>query len=261
MSKPAPGITVESLDGLSGIRHGFFGSRGGVSEGIFASLNCGLGSTDDPDAVRENRIRAAAALDASPEKIFTAFQVHSRDVVRVDEGWREDARPKIDGMVTDKPGRVLGILTADCAPVLFADADARVIGACHAGWKGAVWGICEETVQEMEALGAARNRIRAVIGPTITQPSYEVGPEFGAPFIEEDPANERFFAPGAAEGKAQFDLPGYIAAKLRGLGVGDTTFTGHDTCSDPDTYFSYRRSCLRSEPDYGRNLSAIMLEE
>ncbi len=261
MSKTAPNIAAGNLDGLDHVRHAFFGSQGGVSEGIFSSLNCGLGSTDDADAVRENRRRAAAAFDATPDQVFTAFQIHSSDVVRVDEGWEDDARPKIDGMVTNKPGRVLGILTADCAPVLFADTDARVIGACHAGWKGAIGGVCEETIQQMVALGATRDGIRAAVGPTITQTSYEVGPEFGAPFIAEDPANERFFIPGKAGGKAQFDLPGYVVAKVKGMGVRDVIFTGQDTCSNPNTYFSYRRSCHRGEPDYGRNLSAIMLEE
>lgn len=258
----APHITAAPLEGLDGVRHGFFGRQGGVSAGLFASLNCGLGSGDDVDAVGENRARAAAALDATRADLATSFQVHGRDVVRVETPWPEDDRPKIDGMVSNTPGVVLGILTADCVPVLFADADARVIGACHAGWKGAVAGICQATVREMIALGAARGRIKAAIGPCIMQDSYEVGEDLAKPFLEEDPANERFFKPGEAAGKAQFDLPGYVEDTVRlGMKIGAVKFTRLDTYKNENDYFSYRRACHRGEPDYGRNLSAIMLEE
>lgn len=258
----APHITAAPLEDIDGIRHGFFGRQGGVSDGIFSSLNCGLGSGDNPDAVGENRARAAAALDAKPKDVTTSFQVHGRDVVRVESAWPVDDRPKIDGMVSNTPGVVLGILTADCVPVLFADETARVIGACHAGWKGALVGICQQTVLEMIALGAERDRIKAAIGPCIMQDSYEVGDDLAKPFLEQDPANQRFFEPGKADGKAQFDLPGYVESTVRrGMRIGEVKFTGLDTYTNEDDYFSYRRACHKGEGDYGRNLSAIILEE
>jgi YfiH family protein len=242
------------------VKHAFFTRQGGVSEGIFAALNVGIGSSDDPEHVRENRRRAAAAFDLPESALVTAYQVHSPDVAVVDAPWQPGQGPKVDGLVTDKPGIALGILTADCAPVLLADARAGVIGAAHAGWRGAIGGVLDATLAEMEKLGAKRGRITAAVGPCIGRLSYQVGPEFPAPFLAEQGDNARFFLPDpTAQDRWRFDLPGYVVAKLKTLGVGGAEALPFDTCADEDRFFSYRRTCLRGEADYGRGLSAIML--
>jgi len=251
-------ITSDALDS-DGIRHAFFTREGGVSEGLFASLNCGLGSADDQAKVLENRRRAAAALALDADRLITCHQVHSPQAVVVDRPWRRADRPRADAMVTCTPDIALAILTADCAPVLFADAEARVIGAAHAGWRGAVSGVLDATIAAMIKLGAAPQRIAAAIGPCIAQASYEVGPEFPAPFLTEDAGNATFFVPAARAGHFLFDLPGYVAQRLARLGVARIRRTGGDTAAEPDRFFSYRRSCLRKEPDYGREISAIAL--
>jgi hypothetical protein len=253
-------VTLGTLNRQDGMRHGFFSRHGGVSSGIYASLNCGLGSRDAPEAVLENRARAAAMLDLPGAKISTLYQVHGTAVVELDAPLAADARPQADAFVSKTPGVVLGILAADCAPVLFCDAHARVIGAAHAGWKGAVGGVLEATLAAMVRLGAKTERIAVGIGPCIGKQSYEVGPEFPAPFLALDPAASRFFSPSRSAGKFMFDLPGYVAARLEAAGIAEIEATGNDTCAESDRFFSYRRSCLRAEPDYGRGLSAIVLE-
>ncbi|PRX37597.1 conserved hypothetical protein [Meinhardsimonia xiamenensis] len=242
---------------LRGTPHGFFGRRGGASSGIFAGLNCGGGSSDQSEAVAINRARAAQALGIGPEAVVGVHQVHSGDVVRV-EGPLAGERPRADGMVTAAPGIALAILTADCAPVLLADREAGVIGAAHAGWKGLLAGILETVVDEMVAAGARRERINAVIGPTISQRAYEVGPEFLDAFAVEDPENLRFFANGEGD-RYLFDLPGMGLARLRRAGINEAAWTGHCTYSDPERFYSYRRSCHRGEADYGRLISMIRL--
>lgn len=237
-------------------RHGFFTRRGGASSGIFQGLNCGPGSSDLADAVDINRARVAAHLDVPPDHLVTVHQVHSADVVTV-TGPLAD-RPRADGLVTATPGVALAILTADCQPVLFADATAGVIGAAHAGWRGAQCGVLEATIDAMEAMGAARARIRAVIGPTISQAAYEVGPEFIQTFLDDDPGNARFFAQGKGD-RALFDLPAYGLSRLRAAGVGQAEWTRHCTYSDEARFFSFRRATHRGEADYGRLISAIRL--
>jgi polyphenol oxidase len=251
-------ITLTALDG-DDIRHAFFTRAGGVSEGLFASLNCGFSSADAPENVVENRRLAMAELDLPPDRLTTCYQVHSAAVAVVERPWHQDDRPRADAMVTRAPGVALGILTADCAPVLFADRQARVIGAAHAGWRGALGGVLEATVTAMAKLGAAPERIAAAIGPAIGQASYEVGPEFPAPFLAEDADNAAFFLSAPRPGHFLFDLPGYVARRLRRLGLARVARTGGDTAAEADRFFSYRRSCLRTEPDYGRELSAIAL--
>jgi YfiH family protein len=248
-------------DELSGgkARHGFFGRQGGVSSGIYASLNCGLGSRDDPHSVTTNRMRVREALNMPSAALVTCYQVHGRDVATVTEAWTPDRSPRVDGMVTKQPGILLGILTADCAPVLFRDPVSGVIGAAHAGWKGAQAGILEATVDAMQALGANARDIIAVIGPCIGQASYEVGPEFPQPFIEQDAANTRFFVSGHRAGRFMFDLGGYAKARLERRGLGRVERFDHDTCGDEERFFSYRRATLRGEPDYGREISVIGL--
>ena len=243
----------------AGIRHGFFTREGGVSDGLYASLNCGFGSNDDPANVAENRRRVAATLGLAADRLVTCYQIHSPTVATVDAPWRLEERPRADALVTRTPGLALGILTADCAPVLFADPAARIIGAAHAGWRGAVGGVLEATVAAMGALGAEPSRLVAAIGPCIAQASYEVGPEFPAPFLAQDATNLAFFVPARREGFFLFDLPGYIARRLKRLGLGRVEQTGGDTAGEPDRFFSYRRSCLLKEPDFGRGISAISL--
>lgn len=238
------------------VRHGFFTRKGGASSGIFAGLNCGVGSTDQSDIVAINRARAAAALDLAPEALVSVHQVHSPDVVTVTGPLT--IRPRADAMVTRTPGLALAVLTADCQPVLFADPEAGVIGAAHAGWRGARDGVLEATVEAMVALGATPAGIRAVIGPTISQKAYEVGPEFVADFLSDDLAYARFFVAGTGD-RAQFDLPAYGLHRLRAAGVGQATWTGHCTYTDADRFYSYRRSNHRNEADYGRLLSAVRL--
>ncbi|HEY7608788.1 MAG TPA: peptidoglycan editing factor PgeF [Alphaproteobacteria bacterium] len=253
-----PSARSSLLSGLAGVRHGFFGRKGGVSAGIYDSLNCGPGSRDAPEAVRENRARVARTLGA--EHLLSLYQVHGIEVIVVREPWENGAsRPRCDAMVTDRPGIALGTLAADCGPILFADPDAGVVGAAHAGWRGALAGVAEATVAAMERLGARRERIRAALGPTIAQASYEVGPEFPVPFLAERRDNERFFAAGAEPGKHMFDLPGYVVERLRRLGIA-AEWIGHDTCAEREIYFSYRRTTLAGGGDYGRNVSAIVLE-
>jgi purine-nucleoside/S-methyl-5'-thioadenosine phosphorylase / adenosine deaminase len=237
--------------------HGFFTRKGGVSKGIFAGLNCGKGSDDDADAVAENRSRVATELDVAPEHLRSLHQYHSDVVVVADEtAWTTN--PKADAMVTATPGVALGILTADCAPVLFADQDAGVVAAAHSGWKGAIGGILEATLDAMESLGAARENTNAVVGPTISQRAYEVGPEFLERFLDEDPDHHRFFAGGQGD-RVQFDLPSFALHRLREAGIGEAEWTGHCTYSDPERFFSYRRTTHAGEPDYGRLISVIRL--
>lgn len=253
-------LTTGPLNDLAAVRHGFFCRTGGVSEGLFSSLNCGYGSGDEPAKVTENRRRAMAMIDLEGSRLVTAYQVHSPDVVEVTRTWAREDAPKADAMVTRERGLALGILTADCVPVLFAEAGAGVIGAAHAGWKGALTGVVEATVSAMTALGADRRRIVAGIGPAISQRSYEVGPDFPAPFLEQDLRNADFFCPAERAGHFLFDLKGYVARRIAALGVGAIQSLPCDTCAEDARFFSYRRSCHRKEADYGRGLSAIYLE-
>jgi len=253
-------LTLPALDALSGVRHAFFGREGGVSGGLYASLNCGFGSGDDPAKVAENRRRALAMAGMPADSLLTAYQVHSPDVATVTAPWRREEAPKVDAMVTDRPGIALGILTADCVPVLFADAGARVIGAAHAGWRGALTGVMQATLEAMRALGARTADIVVGIGPAIAQRSYEGGPEFPAPFLAQDPANATLFAPSARPDRHMFDLPGYAARQLSGLGLKRVERLPNDTCAEADRFFSYRRATLNGEKDYGRDLSVICLE-
>ncbi|MFC6854745.1 peptidoglycan editing factor PgeF [Marivibrio halodurans] len=245
---------------LPGIAHAFFTRRGGVSTGLYTGLNVGYGSADARDAVTENRRLAMRVLTDREASLVTVHQVHGTDVVPVETPWPRTENPKADGLVTDRPGIALGILTADCTPILLADPEAGVIGAAHSGWKGAVAGIGAATVAAMERLGARRARIRAAIGPTINQASYEVGPEFRDRFEADHPESLRFFREAPAVGKFLFDLPGFVRAHLeeQGLAVVDAE-RAEDTCPDPHRYFSYRRATKLGEPDYGRQLSAVML--
>jgi hypothetical protein len=242
------------------VRHGFFTREGGVSEGIFASLNCGYGSGDDADKIAENRGRVAAALDVAPAALVTSFQVHGTEVSVVDAPWPREAAPKADAMASATPGVALGILTADCAAVLLADPQARVIGAAHAGWRGALNGVVESAVAAMERLGADRVRIRAAIGPCIGRASYEVGPEFPAPFLARDPGSAALFAPAKREGHFRFDLSAYVGRTLREAGIANVVRMNADTCADP-RFFSYRRATLAGEKSYGRALSVIALSQ
>jgi YfiH family protein len=254
-SSPAPLVEID------GIRHAFCGRTGGVSEGIYASLNCGYGSGDDPDRVARNRALAAAQAGIDPAGLVTAYQTHSVKVAEVDRPWRRDQAPEVDAMVTRAPGVGLGILSADCAPVLLADAAAKVVGAAHAGWRGALDGVLAAVVEAMCRLGAERAHISAAIGPCIAQQSYEVGPEFHARFRRAGSDNDRFFRPSAGKpGHLRFDLPGYVAARLAEAGVGQITLAGRDTCAEAAGYFSYRRNTLQGHKDYGRNLSLIALK-
>ncbi|MGQ0664670.1 MAG: peptidoglycan editing factor PgeF [Pseudomonadota bacterium] len=252
-------LTLATLDAIDGLRHAFFSRRGGVSEGVYASLNCGLGTADRPDNVVANRARALARLEFKPAALMTLRQVHGADVVEVDGAWPHGEAPTADGMVTTRRGLVLGILTADCAPVLLVDAEAGVIGAAHAGWRGGLAGIVEASVRAMVRCGAEASRIVAAIGPCIAQPSYEVGPEFPAPFLAADPAHREFFAPAIAGGKLLFDLRGFLARRLGAAGLERIFELPHDTCRE-DRFYSHRRAVKRGEADYGRLLSAIALE-
>ena len=237
--------------------HGFLGRRGGVSQGAVAGLNCGIGSHDDPALVAQNRARAAAAV-LPGARLTAVYQVHSARCVTVTEPWSESARPEADALVTDRPGILLGIVTADCAPVLLADREAGVVGAAHAGWKGALAGVTDNTIAAMEALGARRAAIVAAIGPCIAQASYEVDEAFAARFDAADPATIRFFAPGTA-GHRQFDLEGYVALRLEAAGVGAVERLGLDTYADPSRFYSFRRATHHGEADYGRQLSLVGL--
>lgn len=242
---------------LGAVAHGFLGRRGGVSEGNCAGLNVGLGSSDDPEAIRTNRRLAVEAV-APGARLVTVYQVHSATAIVATSPFPDAQRPRADAIVTDRPGLALGILTADCTPVLFADARAGIVAAAHAGWKGAIGGVIEETVSAMESLGADRTEIVAAVGPTIARRSYEVDEGFLARFMGEDPAYERFFSPGRA-GHHQFDLEGFVVARIAAAGLGQIEALGLDTYSDPDRFYSYRRATHRGEPDYGRQISLIAL--
>ena len=250
-------LPILTSPALGGIAHGFTGRRGGVSTGLVAGLNVGLGSDDDPAAVQENRRLATSAI-LPGSMLVTLHQVHSADVIHVTEPIPTDSRPKADAMVTDRPGLLLGVLGADCPPILFADEAAQVIGAAHSGWKGAFAGVGEATVAAMEQLGADRSRVVAAIGPCIQQKSYEVDTGFFVRFCESDPENERFFREGRAD-HYQFDLEGFIALRLAACGIGTVHVSGVDTYSDQQGYYSFRRATHRSEPDYGRQMGAIGL--
>ncbi|WP_292286717.1 peptidoglycan editing factor PgeF [Marivita sp.] len=249
-------LEIITSDSLAPLRHGFFTRRGGASSGVFAGLNCGSGSTDQSEIVDINRARVAEAMQVAEDNLVTVHQVHSADVATVD-GPLGAPKPKADAMVTDTPGLALGVLTADCQPVLFADPEAGVVGAAHAGWRGALDGVLEATVEAMIDLGADRENITAVIGPSISQRAYEVGPEFLEAFLDDDPQFARFFANGA-DGRYQFDLPGFGLHKLRTAGV-DAEWTRHCTYSNADRFYSYRRSTHAREADYGRLISVIRL--
>jgi YfiH family protein len=253
-------LTADNLTAAK-IRHGFFTRLGGVSEGGFASLNIGLGTKDHPENVAENRARIARAMGVAPEHLLTCRQIHSDRVMSVSVPWDLPHRPEADAMVTDVRGLALGVLTADCVPVLFADATAGVIGAAHAGWRGALSALLENTCQAMERLGAQRGRVRAAIGPCIGPESYEVGPDFEPPFIKEDEANKSFFKDSAKAGHKMFDLPAYVFQKLETLGIANISPSPADTCHDEGRFFSYRRSCLMKEAEAGRQLSVIVLPE
>jgi YfiH family protein len=250
-------LDIITSDALQPFRHGFFTRRGGASSGIFAGLNCGTGSSDQSDSVRMNRARVAEAMQVPADNLVTVHQVHSADVASVTAALGDDERPRADAVVTATPGLALAILTADCQPVLFADRDAGVIGAAHAGWRGALDGVLEQTIDAMIALGASRERITAVIGPCISQRNYEVGQDFLEKFLDEDPDHMRHFANGES-GRYQFDLPGFGLARLRAAGV-DAHWTGHCTYADPAAFYSYRRSCHEGQADYGRLISVIRL--
>lgn len=245
--------------GLGDVLHGFAVRRGGVSAGIHAGLNVGLGSEDEREAVLRNRDLARDAL-LPGATLVTVHQVHSPDVVTITASIAADDRPAADAMVTNRPGLILGILTADCVPVLFADAAAGVVGAAHAGWKGALAGVTDATIAAMEALGASRERIACAIGPCIGRASYEVTLDFAERFAAADGDNDRFFTAGR-EGHCQFDIAAYVAARLAAAGIGRIELLDEDTYSQPDRFYSYRRSCHRAEPDYGRQISMIALRE
>ena len=246
---------------LPGIRHAFFTRAGGVSQGVYASLNGGVGSNDAPEKVTENRARMAAALGVKSDRLITAYQIHSPDVVVAEEPWTPENRPRADAIVTRVPRLAIGVSTADCGPLLFADSKAGVIGAAHAGWRGAFTGVIEATIAAMERLGAGRDRLTAALGPTIRQPNYEVGPEFVDRFLAADPNNARFFAPAQRSGHAMFALTGYIAERIRGAGIEQFEDLGLCTHAEPERFFSYRRTTQSGEPDYGRHINAIALAD
>jgi YfiH family protein len=247
------------LAAIPGLRHAFFTREGGVSDGIYANLNGGLGSDDDPANVAENRRRMAEQMGVAPANFLSLHQVHSPDAVVATGPWQSASRPRADAIVTRSEGLAIGVTAADCGPILFADPAARVIGAAHAGWKGALTGILESTIEAMEKLGADRNGMVAAIGPLIRQHSYEVGGEFVERFVEADAESGRFFIPASREGHAMFDLAGFIRMRLENAGVLMIDDIGVDTYSDERCY-SYRRSVHRKEPDYGRHVHAIVLE-
>lgn len=254
MTSPVETIRARAL---AGVPHAFLGRRGGISTGIYAGLNVGLGSGDDPAAVAENRRRAVEAV-LPGARLVTVHQVHSARAV-VAESWLDDARPQADALVTDRPGLLLGALAADCVPVLFADAAAGVVGAAHSGWKGAIGGVLQATIDVMEVLGADRSRIAAAVGPCIARASYEVDEGFFARFVADDPENERFFLDGRP-GHHQFDIEAYAVSRLALAGVTRIEALGLDTYANEDRFFSYRRATHRGETDYGRQIAVIGLE-
>lgn len=256
---PLHPVTAPQLDDVGTIRHAFFTRLNGLSTGLYAGLNVGIGSNDDPKLVAHNRALAAQHLGCDPGKLVTLYQVHSADVITADAPFPGD-RPQADGLVTATPGLLIGVLTADCGPVLFADKKAGIVGACHAGWKGATGGILEATVEAMEKLGATRSTVTAVLGPTISQKNYEVGPEFIERLTRLDADNSRWLRPSENAGHAMFDLPGYIVDRLDRQGV-NAGWTGQCTYAGEEQFFSYRRATHRGDADYGRQLSAICLKE
>src|SRR5690349_7553816 len=244
---------------IPGIRHAFFTRSGGVSHGVYASLNGGVGSSDAPEKVAENRARMAAALGVSADRLLTPYQIHSPDVVVADEPWTHEKRPRADAVVTRMPRLAIGVSTADCGPLLLADSEAGVIGAAHAGWRGAFTGVIEATVAAMEKLGADRGNIAAALGPTIRQQNYEVGPEFVERFLAADQSNSIYFRAADRAGHSMFDLTGYIAARIQRAGIEQFEDLGLCTYAEPDRFFSYRRTTRSGEPDYGRHINAIAL--
>ena len=250
-------VIASNLSTLDGIRHGFFTRSGGVSDGIYASLNCGLGSKDDPDAVRQNRDRVAGYLGA--RTVLTAHQVHSPTAVIVEGPWDPAERPKADAIVTATPGLAVGVLTADCTPVLFADPVSRVVGAAHAGWRGAVGGVLEDTIAKMLSLGARTERIRTAIGPCIGPAIYEVGWDFKSQLVGQEPAAATHFHDPSPGARPHFDLPGYVAYRLQRAGVAHSSEAAACTYDEHQLFFSFRRSQARKEPDYGRQISALVL--
>ena len=258
MRTQVPTVQSRLLAGVRGVRHGFFTRQGGVSTGIYASLNVGVGSKDDAAAVTENRARAAATFGVEADRLVTCYQIHSAVAVTTDAPFPE--RPEADAVATRTAGLMCGALSADCAPVLIADPEAGVVAAAHAGWRGALGGVVQSAVRAMEDLGADPGRMIAAVGPCIGPASYEVGLEFQAGFTDVSPGFERFFRPGARTEKRMFDLPSFVLDRLKTAGVSDAEWTGHDTCAEEDLFFSNRRAVLRGEADYGRLLSAIMLE-
>jgi YfiH family protein len=254
-------LSCPNLSALPHIRHGFFTREGGVSDGIYASLNCGPGSGDAIPKVMENRTRAAKTLGAALESLVTCYQIHSANVVIIDKPWTWKEAPQADAVVTKTPGIALGILAADCLPVLFADAQAKVIGAAHAGWKGAISGVCENTISAMEKMGATRANIVASVGPGIAQNSYEVSAEFYERFFTESGTNALYFKPSDRADHYRFDLKAYVAGRLKAADISRNNVLAEDTCLDENRFFSFRRATLRKEPAYGRQISAILLEK
>jgi YfiH family protein len=257
MTNP-PFLESPLLAALPGVRHAFFTRNGGVSKGIYTSLNLGRGSRDDPAAVEINRARAAAVFGVEPDHLLTAYQIHSATAHVVAAPWSQ--APQGDAIATRTPGLALGALAADCAPILLAEAQARVVASAHAGWQGALGGVGEAAVEAMVGLGAARERIVAVVGPCIAQASYEVGLEFLERFVTAQPSSARFFAAGATADKRQFDLPGFVLDRLRGAGIAECAWIGRDTCAEAADFFSNRRAVKTGEDGYGRLMAAIMLE-
>ena len=253
------GVEVICASCLAALPHGFLGRRGGVSTSELAGLNVGYGSNDERSAIDENRRRAIDALLPGAE-LATVHQVHGAEVVHVERSWPQDRRPNADAMVTNRPRILLGILTADCAPVLLADAEAGIVGAAHAGWRGALAGVTDAAIEAMQKLGARRDRISAAVGPCIAQASYEVDEAFRQRFLEQEPGSRRFFLDGAA-GKPHFDLPAYVVHRLLAAGIEQVEALHVDTYADPERFYSYRRATHRGEADYGRQLSAIGLAE
>ncbi len=253
-------VESSTLCALPGIAHGFGTREGGVSTGIYASLNCGVGSNDNQDRVAENRTRFAGYLGTSPDSLVTPYQIHSADVVVVEEPWARADAPRADAVVTAQANLAIAISTADCEPVLFADSQAKIVGAAHAGWRGALSGVLEATLDAMEQLGAQRTRISACIGPAISQTAYEVGDEFEEQFLKEDETSACFFHRASQKERVHFDLTGYAAARLQTAGAGSVEDLYLCTYRDTARFFSYRRACHQNEADYGRQISAIMIE-
>ncbi|MDE3060836.1 MAG: peptidoglycan editing factor PgeF [Pseudomonadota bacterium] len=256
----AQAVTCPALSALPGIKHGFFTRRGGASAGVYASLNCAIGTGDSPENVAENYRRITKTLGVAETSLCKAYQIHSATAVIADKAWRREEAPQADAIVTNVPGLAVGVTTADCLPILLADEKNRVIAAAHAGWKGAISGILEATLEKMQALGARAEDIIAAIGPAIAQASYEIGEEFYERFLADDEGNARYFIHGARPGHWLFDLKSYAKDRLRDAGVNHITILAHDTCAEEADFFSYRRSCLRGETAYGCQLSGIILE-